>query len=87
VDSVPKPDTVLTQTHWEQVGSTLHPIGHVRRRNPLSCKAFRAVLVGVYSSNTPELSDLSVMFGECLPEAYLGESSSLVVRNGRLVAV
>jgi hypothetical protein len=27
------------------------------------------------------------MFGECLPESYLGESPPLVVRNGRLVAV
>jgi hypothetical protein len=27
------------------------------------------------------------MFGECFPEAYLGESPPLVVRNGRLVAV
>jgi hypothetical protein len=27
------------------------------------------------------------MFGECYPEAYLGESPPLVVRNGRLVAV
>lgn len=27
------------------------------------------------------------MFGECFPEAYLGESPPLAVRNGHLVAV
>jgi hypothetical protein len=33
------------------------------------------------------LLDDHEIFGECYPEAYLGESPPLMVRNGRLVAI
>jgi hypothetical protein len=75
-------DIRMSRCHQsEEFGHSPRPAASRTTRPPLASKPT------VMCAKCGDPLDGHEMFGECFPEAYLGESPPLVVRNGRLVAV